>query len=94
MKREELKTIIKIRSFWKIDRRKGNYRLPSGERLSSYVESLVKSQLALDGLGFQADGNITTLCGSVLMIPFKTNENTTEDEQRARLEKFVKELIG
>ena len=30
MKREDFKKIIKLRSFWKIDKRKGNYKLPNG----------------------------------------------------------------
>ena len=28
IKREDFKQIIKLRSFWKIDRRRGNYELP------------------------------------------------------------------
>lgn len=50
MKREDFKKIIKLRSFWKIDKRKGNYELPNGNRLSSYVRELVESQMKLDGL--------------------------------------------
>ena len=35
MKREDFKKIIKLRSFWKIDRRKGNYKLPNGKFLDN-----------------------------------------------------------
>ena len=42
MKREDFKKIIKLRSFWKIDKRKGNYKLPGGDNLSVYVTDLVE----------------------------------------------------
>lgn len=98
MTRKELATIIKARSIWKIDRRKGDYRLPSGNRLSEYVYDLVESQLALDNLGILANGNMAFLKTDlnneqVLMPPFKPNEKTTQDEQAKRIEQFVNELI-
>lgn len=36
MLRKDFIKIIRLRSFWKVDKRKGDYRLPSGDRLSSY----------------------------------------------------------
>lgn len=50
MKREDFKKIIKLRSFWKIDKRKGDYKLPSGDKLSKYIRKLVISQMQLDNL--------------------------------------------
>ena len=99
MTRKELQTIIKARSLWKIDRRKGDYKLPNGKRLSNYVYNLVESQLALDNLGILTDGNIAFLSidlnnEQVLMPPFKSNEKTTQAEQAKRIEQFVNELIG
>ena len=99
MTRKELQTIIKARSTWKIDRRKGDYKLPNGERLSNYVYNLVESQLALDNLGILANGNIAFLSidlnnEQVLMPPFKSGEKTTQAEQAERIEQFVNELIG
>lgn len=58
MKREDFKKIIKIRSFYKIDRRKGDYKLPSGDKLSVYVRKLVDQQLALDKLFIRENGNL------------------------------------
>lgn len=99
MTRKELATIIKARSIWKIDRRKGDYKLPSGNRLSDYVYDLVESQLALDNLGILANGNMAFLTTDlnneqVLMPPFKPDEKTSQDEQVKRIEQFVNELIG
>ena len=99
MTRKDLITIIKARSIWKIDRRKGDYKLPNGKRLSNYIYNLVESQLALDDLGILADGNIAFLSidlnnEQVLMPPFKPNEKTTQTEQAERIEQFVNELIG
>lgn len=48
MKRDDFKKIIKLRSIWKIDRRKGNYTLPNGEKLTIYVKNLVESQMKVD----------------------------------------------
>ena len=31
MKRTDFMKIIKLRSVWKVDRRKGNYKLPNGK---------------------------------------------------------------
>lgn len=94
MTRKELATIIKARSIWKIDRRRGDYRLPSGNRLSEYVYDLVESQLALDNLGILANGNMAFLNNKILMPAFKPTEETTQDEQVKRIEQFVNELIG
>ena len=58
MKREDFKKIIKLRSVWKIDKRKGNYVLPNGEKLSSYVRELVESQMKLDNLLIRNNGDL------------------------------------
>lgn len=58
MKRKDFMKIIKLRSYWKIDKRMGNYKLPNGERLSSYVMELVKSQMQLDKLAIRENGNL------------------------------------
>lgn len=98
MTRKELATIIKARSIWKIDRRRGDYKLPNGERLSEYVYDLVESQLSLDNLGILTDGNMALLDSEQqVLMPlslFKPNEKTSEDEQAKRIEQFVNELIG
>ena len=56
MKRDDFKKIIKLRSIWKIDRRKGNYTLPNGEKLTIYVKKLVESQMKIDNLLIASNG--------------------------------------
>lgn len=48
MKRNDFKKIIKLRSRWKITGE--NYKLPSGEPVSVYIQKLVESQLEIDHL--------------------------------------------
>ena len=106
MKREDFKKIIKLRSFWKIDKRKGNYKLPNGEMLSDYVRSLVESQMKVDALGIRNNGD---LCVSsvggwntetkefdnyTLMPAFQDNEFCSYDEMERRIRSIVREIIG
>lgn len=95
MKREDFIKIIKIRSAWKIDRRKGNYKLPSGNSLRSYVYDLALQQLNLDRLGIGSDGNLYSIDTdqNYLMIPFADNEPTTPEEQDARFSRLVRDII-
>lgn len=96
MDRKNFKTIIKSRSYWTIDRRKGNYKLPNGERLFNYVLDLVDSQADLDNLGIAKNGNLydwdkTNKC---LLIPYGDNEPTTEEQQENRRTSLTFEIIG
>ena len=106
MKREDFKKIIKLRSFWKIDRRKGNYKLPNGDKLSNYVQRLVESQMKLDGLGIRANGDLCMVSGGVwnkdtksfddyvLMPAFQDNEICSFDDMEKRIRVIVSEVIG
>ena len=58
MKRSDFVKIIKLRSYWKIDKRKGNYKLPNGNYLTSYVQDLISEQLELDKMVIAKEGNI------------------------------------
>ena len=95
MKREDFIKIIKIRSAWKIDHRKGNYTLPSGETLRSYVYDLALQQLNLDHLGINKDGDLYSIDPdqTYLMIPFSDNEPTTPEEQDARFSRLVRDIV-
>ena len=105
MKRNDFKKIIKLRSFWKIDKRKGNYKLPNGCRLNSYVEELVYSQLKLDKLAIRENGDICPAAWGgynkekeyfddyTLMPAFEDNEVCTYDEMEKRIERLVYEII-
>ena len=96
MKRQDLKTIIKARSFWKIDKRKGNYKLADGKtRLSEYVEKLIETQLEIDDLGIAKNGDCYYYDKEhqILIIPFVENEKTDENEQEVRISHLVDELI-
>ena len=106
MKREDFKKIIKLRSFWKIDRRKGNYKLPNGKRLSDYITSLVESQMKLDGLGIRANGDLCFMSGGewndktkkfddyTLMPAFQENEVCSFDDMEKRIMVIVSDIIG
>lgn len=105
MKREDFKKIIKLRSIWKIDKRKGNYELPNGEKLSTYVRNLVESQMKLDDLQIRENGNLCFGAGGewntetkqfndyTLMPPFENNETCSYDEMEKRITKIVNELL-
>ena len=105
MKREDFKKIIKLRSCWKIDKRKGNYKLPNGNNLSVYVTDLVESQMKLDNLGIRSNGDLCFASGGewntetkefddyTLMPPFQDNEICSYDEMEKRINRLVHELL-
>lgn len=105
MKREDFKKIIRLRSFWKIDRRKGNYKLPNGEYLADYVRRLVESQMKLDNLGIASNGDLYMMSGGewnkevgyydeyTLSIPFKNNEICTYDDMKYRINALIHEIV-
>lgn len=106
MKRTDFMQIIKLRSCWKIDKKKGNYELPNGERLSVYITGLVESQMQLDNLGITSNGNLAFCTGGkwntdtkefddyTLMPDFADNETCTYDEMERRIKRLVSEIIG
>ena len=105
MKRTDFKQIIKLRSVWKIDRRRCNYKLPNGERLSRYITNLVESQMQLDNLGIRENGDLCLCTGGnwnedagklddyILMPPFEDNEECTYDDMERRIKSLVSEII-
>ena len=106
MKREDFKKIIKLRSFWKIERRKGNYKLPNGKRLSDYVTGLVESQMKIDNLGIRANGDLcmvsdggwnteTKEFDDYTLIPeFQKKEVCSFDDMENRIKSIVYEIVG
>lgn len=54
MKRNDFKKIIKLRSRWKLTG--DNYKLPSGDSISVYIQKLVESQLEIDQLAVLKNG--------------------------------------
>ena len=105
MKREDFKKIIKLRSCWKIDKRKGNYKLPNGNNLSVYVTDLVESQMKLDNLGIRSNGDLCFMSGGewnteikefddyTLMPAFQDNEVCSYDDMEKRINCLVHELL-
>ena len=106
MTRKNFIQIIKLRSFWKIDKRKGNYALPSGEKLSDYITGIVESQIKIDNLGIMANGDLCTCSGGTwdaksknfcdykLMPAFANSEICSYDEMERRIKKLVLDIIG
>lgn len=96
MKRNELKIIIKAISNWKIDKRRGNYRLPSGRLLSEYLEEIGEDFLKAFNKAISIDGNIYDYIAETATIfrPFLENEKTCQDEQRKRLKAIIFEMLN
>lgn len=105
MKREKFKKIIKLRSSWKIDKRLGDYKLPSGERISKYVRELIESQMSIDSLLIRENGDLCFGTGGeydkntqerknyILMPPYKNNETCAYEEMERRITILVSELL-
>ena len=106
MIRTDFIQIIKLRSVWKVDRRRGNYKLPNGERLSKYVTKLVESQLEIDNLGIRNNGNLCLCTGGnwntetnefddyTLRSDFNDDEVCSYDDMERRINTLVSEIIG
>ena len=105
MKRADFIQIIRLRSCWKIDKRKGNYELSNGDRLNRYVTELVESQMKIDNLLIRANGNLCFGYGGnwnsdtkdfddyTLMPAFENNETCTYDDMEKRIKRLVSEII-
>lgn len=93
MRREDFKKIIKLMSGWRIDKRKGNYRLPSGEKLSGYVCTITERFLNNNGMAIAEDGDIYDIVNDTIFIPFDDDEKYDYLTQSERIEKLVKEMI-
>ena len=93
MKRADFKKIIKIMSDWRIDKRKGNYHLPNGEKLSDYVCTIAERFLHNNGMAIAGNGNIYPIIGDIIFIPFADDEQYEYLTQTERIEKIVKEMI-
>lgn len=106
MKRKDFMQIIKLRSTWKVDKRRGNYELPDGKLLSTYIKYLVESQMKLDNLGIRTNGDLCLCNGGdwnkdttdfndyTLMPAFKDNETCSREEMERRINSLVSEIIG
>lgn len=105
IKRDDFIKIIKLRSYWKIDKRKGNYKLLNGTYLYDYIFELVTGQLNLDNLVIANDGNLYNGFGGdwnnkkkvfddYIIYLSKVNEICTFDNQENRIKSLVKEIIG
>lgn len=105
MKRNDFKQIIKLKSYWKVDKRKGNYKLPNGSYLKDYISELVYREMEFEKLGISEDGNLyagtsakydsnikgfTDYC---LFVPFKDFESVSYDEMERRISILINEII-
>lgn len=106
MKRKDFIQIIKLRSAWKIDHRKGNYELPSGKKLDAYIIELVESQMKIDSLGIMKNGDLCPCEGGgwntesknfndfILSPDFEEKETCSYDDMERRIERLVSEIVG
>ena len=109
MTRNEFVKIIKLRSFWKTSKKRGNYRLPDGSLLSHYIDELVRGQLMLDAIAPTASGDLA-MCSGIdpakaiekdecglpiyhLSVPFGEDEVCSYDEMEIRIKSLVNSVI-
>lgn len=105
MKRSNFKKIIELRSTWEIDKKRGDYKLPNGDKLSDYIGQLVDSQLELDHLMIRENGDLcfgtggqwnvdTKSFDDCELIPdFEDSERCSYDEQQRRIRFLVKDIV-
>lgn len=93
MKRDDFKQVVKIFSFWKIDKRKGNYRLPSGAKLSEYLEGLALDLLTRNNLAIRADGSVGEMVDGRIFKPFGNDETTTPEQQEKAVHALIMEML-
>lgn len=101
MTRNEFKKVVKAFSKWRTDKRRGNYRLPSGVTLGGYLDHLVWDLLRNNSLGIGSDGNIHDVITlgafdseeQIMLVPGANGEPLIMSEQEARARKIVDEII-
>ena len=93
MKRTDFKQVVKIFSFWRIDKRKGNYKLPSGAKLSDYLENLAAELLERNNLAIRADGSVRELINGKIFKPFGNDETTTPEQQEKAVHGLIMEML-
>ena len=87
MKRNDFKKVVKAFSFWKIDKRKGNYKLPNGNLLSDYLSDLVSELLANNHLAFRSNGDLGEIINNKIFVEF------ADDEEIGNQDKYIKEFV-
>lgn len=105
MKRSDFISLIRLRSRYKIDRRVGNYEIAIGQKLSTYVEYLVESQMKLDGLWIRENGDLCNGTGGgwneatrkfddyTLTPIFEKKETCSIAEMERRIHTLVYEIV-
>ena len=109
MTRKDFIKIIRLRSSWKIDKKRGNYTLPDGSRLSSYINQLIMGQLMIDSIAPSENGDLNPchnidpskalekdICGLPIyhiVVPFGNDETCDFDEMERRIKKLVNSVI-
>lgn len=94
MTRQDFKKVIKLMSMWTIDKRKGNYRLPSGTPIKTYLFDLVDEFLTNNKMEIAKNGNVYKTFQNTIYIPFGEDEEMpTSDEHDKRIRMMVNDLI-
>lgn len=93
MNKKEFEKVVKCFSFWKIDKRRGNYKLPNGERLKDYLLDLVDDLLTNNKLALDADLNACDVLNDKIFKPFGIDEKIDSSEQKQRVIKVVNNLL-
>lgn len=93
MSRKNFIKVVKCFSFWKIDKRRGNYSLPSGNKLDIYLTNLVCNLLRDNKLTISSNGDIFYSENQKIMIPFGKCEELDNTDQFNRIRILVNEII-
>lgn len=93
MKRNDFKQVVKIFSIFQIDKRKGNYTLPNGAKLSEYLQNLVSEILERNNLAIRSDGSVGEILNGKIFKPFGDDETTTPEQQEKRCTALIIEML-
>ncbi len=93
MKRSDFIKIVKIVSIWRVDKRRGNYKLPSGNKLSDYLYRITDNLLKNNKWAIAENGNIYDIVGDQIFIPFGENEPFVDRLQWDRVDNLINEML-
>lgn len=94
MTKDNFLKVVKAFSLWRIDKRKGNYRLPSKSKLSEYLYELIRKIMTNNKLAFRKNGHLGDIIDGKIFVPYCDDEQLDEMEQRKRTRNFICEILG
>lgn len=93
MERNTFKQIIKLSSFYKIDKRRGNYVLPNGSKILDYLKEFIFEYLQKNNLGILKNGKIAETINKKIVVFGGKDEDFLAFEQYERAERLARSMI-